>query len=52
MSQQFQDPQMQEFFSTLPIHVQETIKQSGTQIENEAQLRRLAQQLTQGHSGQ
>ena len=52
MPRDFNDPQMQQYFSTLPIHVQETIKQSAVQIETEAELRNIAEQMMQNRGKQ
>lgn len=41
------DPAMQEYFKTLPLSVQEGIKQSGANLENIQQLKDLAAQLTE-----
>lgn len=41
----FNDPQMQQYFSSLPMYVQETIKQSAVKITTENELRKFAENL-------
>ena len=41
------DPQMQQYFNTLPKYVQENIKQSGAKFSNLNELQQCAQNLTQ-----
>lgn len=42
-----QDAAMQQYFSSLPIYVQETIKQSGVCPQSVEELRQCAQHLTE-----
>ena len=45
-NQQFQnDPAMQEYFNTLPVFVQETIKQSGATLNNVQEMKEVAAKL-------
>lgn len=37
----------QSYFNTLPVYIQENIKQCGVEITNEAQLHQLAQHLVE-----
>ena len=41
----FNDPQMQQYFASLPMYVQETIKQSAVKITTENELRKFAENL-------
>ena len=41
----FHDPQMQQYFASLPMYVQETIKQSAVKITTENELRKFAENL-------
>lgn len=51
-NQQFQnDPVMQEYFNTLPIFVQETIKQSGTALNNVQEMKEFAAKLLDNPQG-
>lgn len=45
----FENPQMQQYFSSLPVYVQETIKQSAPKITNEDELRKFAENLMQSN---
>ena len=49
MPSQFQDPQMQQYFSSLPLYIQETIQQSAIKLNTEDELRRFAQNLMQSY---
>lgn len=46
MPQKENDPQIKQSFETLPAFVQETVKQSGVQIQSAQQLEQCAQNLT------
>lgn len=51
-NQQFQnDPAMQEYFNTLPIFVQETIKQSGAALNNVQEMKEFAAKLLDNPRG-
>ena len=41
----FNDPQMQQYFASLPMYVQETIKQNAVKITTENELRKFAENL-------
>lgn len=45
-----QDPQMKQYFDTLPKSVQETILQSGTQVQSLDQLKSIAENFSSGNS--
>ncbi len=49
MPECFENPQMQQYFSSLPVYVQETIKQSAPKITNEDELRKFAENLMQSN---
>ena len=42
------DPQMQQYFQSLPAYIQESIKQSGVSANSVEELRRCAENLAQG----
>lgn len=43
---QFNNPEMQKYFNTLPVYVQESIKQSSMTIDSLEQLEKVAENLT------
>ena len=43
MPNKYNDPQMQQYFSSLPLFVQETIKQSAVEMNTEDELRKFAE---------
>ena len=45
---QFKDPAMQQYFDTLPAYIQESVIQSGVQMNTLEQLRKAAENLTAG----
>ena len=42
----FNNPEMQKYFNTLPVYVQESIKQSSMTIDSLEQLEKVAENLT------
>lgn len=46
-----ENAQMEQYFATLPVYVQETLHQSGTQVHSLAELKQCAQTMTNGAQG-
>lgn len=44
----WENQKLNQYFQTLPVFVQETIAQTGIPIEDEAQLRAVAEQIQKG----